>query len=109
MELKDLTGRRFGRLTVIKHSHIANNVHYWICKCDCGNERIASGSNLQQGYIKSCGCLKKEGFKNAFIPQEIQLKERHQLGGEVKKYKLSQKELEKYLKELETKEVQYRK
>ncbi|KKN85544.1 hypothetical protein LCGC14_0278670 [marine sediment metagenome] len=54
----ELTGQKFGRLTVIKFSHINENVHgCWKCKCDCGNEKIIVGFRLKSGVTKSCGCL----------------------------------------------------
>lgn len=34
--------------------------HLWLCKCDCGNEKIVVADNLSSGKLKSCGCLKKE-------------------------------------------------
>lgn len=58
----DETGKRYGRLTVIRRN--PENAYHkganWICKCDCGGERVASGIGLRQGLIKSCGCLWKE-------------------------------------------------
>lgn len=33
---------------------------YWICKCDCGNLKSVRGDSLSKGFIKSCGCLKKQ-------------------------------------------------
>ncbi len=54
---KDLSGLKFGRLTVIKHSH--KNKHgqwFWECKCQCGNKKKISGYNLKNGGTKSCGC-----------------------------------------------------
>ena len=62
---KDLTGQRFGRLTVLgrapdrikpsgKHSKM------WKCKCDCGNIKIISRSSLVSGDTISCGCYHKE-------------------------------------------------
>lgn len=61
----DLTGKRFGRLTVIKevsphYSKSGVRMRMWECKCDCGNNRILSTSNITNGNTKSCGCLKKE-------------------------------------------------
>lgn len=56
----DLTGEIFGRLTVIGFDHKANGHKYYKCKCECGNEHIASACNLKSGMIKSCGCLKRE-------------------------------------------------
>ena len=62
--LKDLTGKRFGRLLVIERTktpeHIKGNRVYWLCRCNCGNEKIISGLNLRNGHTLSCGCYKKE-------------------------------------------------
>lgn len=57
----NLIRQKFGRLTVIKFSHIGEHRNsYWICKCDCGNEIIISGNHLKSRITKSCGCLQKE-------------------------------------------------
>ena len=66
----DITGRKFGRLTVIKLDHLkemynrkgVKNGHktYWLCKCDCGNNIVVRKDLLLNGSSKSCGCLKKE-------------------------------------------------
>ena len=59
----DLTGRRFGMLTVLSESYIANNCNiFWECVCDCGNNTIASGSALRCGCKKSCGCLQPRHY-----------------------------------------------
>ena len=58
---KDLTGERFGRLTVLnfngkdKHSH-----NIWLCKCDCGNLKLVSTGDLTNGKTQSCGCWANE-------------------------------------------------
>jgi len=54
----DITDLRFGRLKVIRLNEIKDNKSYWLCRCDCGNEYVASGELLKNGKIKSCGCLK---------------------------------------------------
>lgn len=60
MKLVDITGRTFGRLTVqSKHGHRGKDVT-WLCLCECGNQVIASGSDLKSGNTKSCGCFHKE-------------------------------------------------
>lgn len=64
-KLVDLTGMKFGRLTVIKRTedYIQQNGHktiMWLCVCDCGNEIVAQGASLKSGHTKSCGCLLKE-------------------------------------------------
>lgn len=57
----DITNKRFGRLIVISKGKIDKNGHaYWWCKCDCGNQKEISGSNLISGKVLSCGCLHKE-------------------------------------------------
>lgn len=60
----DLTGKRFNKLTAIKRVKTPENVKgkrtYWLCKCDCGREKIVWGCHLTLGRIKSCGCLLKE-------------------------------------------------
>lgn len=70
---KDLTGQRFGLLTAIKKMPSRNNHTYWLCKCDCGNEKEIQTSHLTCGIIKSCGCQQKTG--NANVNQNFQPKE----------------------------------
>lgn len=56
----DLTGQKFGRLTVVKRvEDVRLGRPRWLCKCDCGNECIVTSHNLKNG-TKSCGCLKSE-------------------------------------------------
>ena len=64
--LKDMTGRRFGRLVVIGESNRRNKSRgvYWNCKCDCGQNKEIDGSSLRRGVTKSCGCLAKERVAN---------------------------------------------
>ena len=56
----DITGERYGRLTVIKKAHIDKPKSWWVCKCDCGNEKIVSADSLRRGAIVSCGCYHRE-------------------------------------------------
>ena len=65
-KLIDLTGQKFGRLTVIKKdSKITNSGSYWICKCECGKIKSVKSSALRRGEIQSCGCLRNERSKKA--------------------------------------------
>jgi len=61
---KDLTGQRFGKLTVlqkaIRPKYLKNRNAYWLCKCDCGKEKIINGISLTSGSTKSCGCIFKD-------------------------------------------------
>lgn len=60
----DLTGQRFGRLTVL---HRAENTKagqsQWMCKCDCGTQLVVAGQSLRNGRSKSCGCKRAETAK----------------------------------------------
>lgn len=64
-KFRDLTGQRFGKLTVLKiDENPSNKQLQWICKCDCGNEKSFTSRGLRHYYIKSCGCLQREIGKN---------------------------------------------
>lgn len=52
----DLTGKRFGRLVVIKYAGKLK----WLCKCDCGTIKEVNGESLRRKQTQSCGCLCKE-------------------------------------------------
>lgn len=57
----DLTGKRFGRLTVVReHPERRGGVVCWVCRCECDNETIVLRGNLLKGVSRSCGCLKRE-------------------------------------------------
>lgn len=58
--LKDYVGKRFGRLTVVSYSEKRRGLHYWKCKCDCGNFCEVGQTSLQNGETVSCGCLSEE-------------------------------------------------
>jgi hypothetical protein len=73
----NMAGMVFGKLTVgnrfeSRRKDGPNQKHcirYWLCRCECGNEKWISGSVLRQGQCRSCGCLVKEisgaRFRNA--------------------------------------------
>ena len=55
----DLTGRVFGRLTVLSESAerpTAPDRTHWLCRCECGREKVVAGLNLVSGNTASCGC-----------------------------------------------------
>lgn len=61
-KFEDLTGQRFGKLTVIER--VENLIHpngsfsvQWKCRCDCGNYVIVTSGNLKSEHTISCGCL----------------------------------------------------
>ena len=54
----DLTGKKFGKLTVARKVGTDKSGHLiWECNCDCGNNVNVLATNLIQEYTKSCGCL----------------------------------------------------
>ena len=60
----DLTGRKFGKLTVIERAENSRNgKSRWLCKCECGNEKTTSGETLRSGKTSSCGCRYFESNK----------------------------------------------
>lgn len=73
MRLIDLTGKRFNRLTVIERSYpnTKRGCPRWLCKCDCGVEKIVNGIDLRKGKTQSCGCLQKEYAKKRKLEPRI--------------------------------------
>lgn len=67
--LKDLTGQRFGRWTVLNRAGSARSGFHvatlWACRCDCGKVKIVRGNNLRAGKSRSCGCLRDEAVSRA--------------------------------------------
>lgn len=59
-KLIDLKGQRFGRLLVLRQEQTRKRRAYWLCRCDCGTEKILSASALRYGSTRSCGCLRKD-------------------------------------------------
>lgn len=77
MKFIDITGQRFGRLTVIERAedHVCKTykpfmtkpevkrVTRWRCRCDCGGEITTMRCNLVSGATRSCGCLRREHMR----------------------------------------------
>lgn len=66
-ELIDLTGQRFGKLVVIKEvDRDKHNYRQYLCKCDCGNEKVIRQAALTTGQPpqRSCGCSKGNRLTN---------------------------------------------
>lgn len=59
-KLIDLTGQKFGLLTVLERAENAGKQTRWLCKCECGKEKIVYTTNLRRGLTTSCGCYRKE-------------------------------------------------
>lgn len=65
--LYDLTGQRYGKLTVIQQLPSQNNWSQWLCQCDCGNQKRVAGRHLRDGTIISCGCDNKSKGESKII------------------------------------------
>jgi hypothetical protein len=48
-------GTKYNYLTTLYDTRV-NGIHYWVCRCECGNETRAQGQHLKSGRAKSCGC-----------------------------------------------------
>jgi hypothetical protein len=55
-----MLGERFGRLVVIGQGPNQGKHLSWLCRCDCGNEKVILGISLRRGATRSCGCLSRE-------------------------------------------------
>jgi hypothetical protein len=62
----NLTGQKFGRWLVLERVENVNGYHHWMCRCDCGTEKIVDGYSLTKGHSTSCGCFKKENTSKIF-------------------------------------------
>lgn len=62
MILIDLTGKMFGRLTVLRRAdqNTPQGHPTWECSCSCGNLTTTTGINLRHGRTRSCGCFEQE-------------------------------------------------
>lgn len=57
MKRTDWTGQKIGKLTVVRYYDYTNKAARWLCRCDCGKERLVFAGNLKQGgNTLSCGC-----------------------------------------------------
>lgn len=62
----DLTGRKYGKLTVVGRAYPNKKGVYWHCLCDCGSGKdvVLNTSTLNSGNTRSCGCLYIESIRN---------------------------------------------
>ena len=65
-KITDLTGQKFGRLTVTGIAPRDRDVNgkmkpvMWECLCECGKSHVALAANMRSGDVSSCGCYKTE-------------------------------------------------
>lgn len=68
----DISGQQFGRFTAVSRADddvSPTGYHFtmWLCRCDCGSEKIVNAQNLKRGLSKSCGCLRDELAKTRCV------------------------------------------
>ena len=87
LEEKDLIGKVYSRLTIIKEAESIKRKRYFLCKCLCGNETIVYLDHIRRGRTNSCGCLKKEETGKRFkkLPQDKQTREKNKERDKVKR------------------------
>lgn len=61
--INQFIGKRFGMLEVISFSHTKNYRSYYLCRCDCGKEKVIKRHSLVSGKTNSCGCQIKNNSK----------------------------------------------
>lgn len=64
-KFQDLTGQKFGKLTVIGFAGVKNKNYQWVCCCDCGKTKNILAAHLKSGGTVSCGCFMIERIKEA--------------------------------------------
>lgn len=73
--IKNLAGEKVGRLEVLHFDKRIRYKHgtriYWMCRCECGNQKSVRSDHLRQEKVRSCGCLEKENL------DELAFKETH--------------------------------
>lgn len=58
MQRMDLSGQQYGRLTVVSDAgHLGKNPA-WLCRCECGNEKVIAARHLRSGKVVSCRCYR---------------------------------------------------
>jgi len=77
--MKNLVGKKFGRLIVLKFDRRVKNHSYWLCKCECGNTKSIRHDHLVSNKIRSCGCLQKEIIKNLNLSHGMTKSSTHQV------------------------------
>lgn len=74
--ITDMIGRTFGRWTVVKMvAHVPYQKVSWLCRCECGAEKVVRVDQLTRGVSKSCGCLAREitrerARKHGYTPRD---------------------------------------
>lgn len=81
--LIDLTGKKFGRLTVIKRSSCNKRGNcMWECLCSCGKSKLIESVSLRRGHTESCGCIWQKNDQEYMEHLKKRLLDNHQKVGD---------------------------
>ena len=65
MRYIDLTGQRFGHLVILERAENGKGgMTRFLCRCDCGNQKIIMSKHLKSGAIDNCGCMREERMRD---------------------------------------------
>ena len=83
----DLTGQRYGKLTVLRPAENIGRKTAWVCRCDCGRETVVRTSHLRTGKTRTCGCQRTRGeqelsFMGTSFEEKRSLRKRLDLTGQ---------------------------
>ena len=69
---KDLTGQRFGRLTVMEATGQREaGYRVWLCRCDCGGQIRVDTKRLKNGLVKDCGCVPRKDARRGSTAEDL--------------------------------------
>ena len=76
-----IIGKKYGKLTVIDFKEKRERItksgkkygykYFFLCKCECGNNKIIEWKKLKEGYTQSCGCIRKEKTSQMAIKHNL--------------------------------------
>lgn len=70
----DITGQRFGKLVALEKVASRSGKTYWLCQCDCGNQKEIQTAHLTSGATKSCGCNNPSCSGRPVIDYRVRIK-----------------------------------
>lgn len=82
----DLSGQRFNRLKVLGFHGDKNGRKFWVCRCDCGTEKVLEAGSFKYGNTQSCGCMRRDIF-DKILKQSIEKGLRTESGNVSPEYK----------------------
>ena len=69
---RDIDGQVFGKLTVVRFDHVKNKRQYYLCRCECGKEKVILKGNLLTGKTTSCGCNRRKNSPKEVVKSVVE-------------------------------------